>query len=140
MMIVGFTGTRAGMTSAQKATVASYLETLDPKTVHHGDCLGADADFHGLARDAGFYVVGHPCDLPEQRAFCNLDECRKVLRPLVRNENIVNSSEFMIACPKSNEELRGSGTWATIRCCRKKFHPLDIVWPDGAVTLENWSL
>ncbi len=47
--ILGFTGTRSGMTPEQKSAVRLHTQNL--KTVHrdlvglHGDCVGSDYDF-----------------------------------------------------------------------------------------------
>jgi hypothetical protein len=136
-MIVGFTGTRKGMTDAQKATVAVILENLKNENnvalAHHGDCLGADAEFHALAKAAGYKTVGHPCDISNQRAYCQVDECMEVKRPLIRNRDIVNYSTVLIACPKGSKEEVRSGTWATIRFARRINWPLLLVFPDGRV-------
>lgn len=45
---LGFTGTRRGMTDAQKTRVAQ--ESAPFAEVHHGDCVGADADRPEAAR------------------------------------------------------------------------------------------
>jgi uncharacterized protein YyaL (SSP411 family) len=47
-MVVGFTGTREGMTDAQQASVLRLLLELDPHGIHHGDSVGADAQSHDL--------------------------------------------------------------------------------------------
>jgi hypothetical protein len=42
-MIIGFTGTRYGMTDKQKSSLQSILSKLETITeVHHGDCIGAE--------------------------------------------------------------------------------------------------
>lgn len=61
-----------------------------------------------------------------------------VLEPkpyLVRNKDIVNASEGMLAAPRGPEELR-SGTWSTIRYARKCRKKVLIMWPDGSETWE----
>jgi hypothetical protein len=45
-MKVGFTGTRKGMTPQQRVAFAELVITLRPTQAHHGDCVGADAEFH----------------------------------------------------------------------------------------------
>ena len=44
-IVVGFMGTREGMTLPQKEAVFALLERLDPAVVHHGCGIGADAEF-----------------------------------------------------------------------------------------------
>jgi hypothetical protein len=45
---IGFTGTRRGMTVAQRKTLRSLLLTGSGK-LHHGDAIGADAEAHDIA-------------------------------------------------------------------------------------------
>lgn len=42
-MILGFTGTRQGMTDYQQAQVRRFLVAYQCTILHHGDCIGADA-------------------------------------------------------------------------------------------------
>lgn len=134
-MIVGFTGTSEGITEAQKESLIRVLETLDVKVGHHGDCVGADEVFHELV----FWhadVVTHPPDNDYKRAFLGATETRKELPYLVRNHNIVDETQVLVACPNGPERLR-SGTWATVRYARKKQRPIYIVWPGGHITTER---
>jgi len=135
-MIIGFTGTRAGMTEAQKKVVARLLEEHKPSEVHHGDCIGADAHFHELARDIP--RVGHPASgVGDQRAFCqNLSRTYESKPPLERNHDIVNASDFLIATPKESREVLRSGTWATIRYALKANKLVHIILPDGTLIIE----
>lgn len=137
---IGFTGTRNGMTDAQKATVDEIIarEVCGDLTVaHHGDCIGADADFHELARGQGLAVIGHiPVD-SSHRAFCKFDEERAPLPYMKRNAAIVWESDLMIAAPPTMEELAYGGTWRTVGLARKAKRLLAIVLPDGSVKWEN---
>lgn len=131
-LIVGFTGTRKGMTDAQKKTVTTLLDKYDPIEVHHGDCKGADEDFHNLYSDPQATCL-HPCNLTDQRAFCNAAVITKPKDPLDRNRDIVNSVDEMIACPGGTKPVvRGSGTWYTIRYSKSQGIPVTIVYPDGS--------
>jgi len=62
---VGFTGTRAGMTSEQRTTVNRLLRELAPIWAHHGDCIGSDDQFHDLAKLAGAKIMLHPPEKPD---------------------------------------------------------------------------
>lgn len=42
MRSIGFTGTREGMTQAQKDVFASLVARIEPDEFHHGDCVGSD--------------------------------------------------------------------------------------------------
>lgn len=53
-MIVGFTGTREGMSPEQKRVTREIISQLITTSVHtavHGDCIGADTDFHHIIRE-----------------------------------------------------------------------------------------
>jgi hypothetical protein len=76
-MRVGFTGTRRGMTDAQKDTVRGLLVRLRPAECHHGYRVGADAEFHALAEETGALLVIHPPADDSQRAFCQETYCSR---------------------------------------------------------------
>lgn len=147
-LIVGFTGTRHGMTEAQKAAVEEKLTHLIcgdhghscemRVVVHHGDCVGADADFHRIARRLGFPVVIHPPDVGALRAHCEKfpdSELPTVLEPLPyldRNQVIVAIARIVIATPAEMTEQVRSGTWSTIRRARRNGEAVTHVFlPDG---------
>lgn len=134
-MIVGFTGTRKGMTRAQRYTIQfMFSSSKRAKSAIHGDCMGADNDFHNIVMKAGLDVTLRPCNLSEQRAYC---EGARVIHepedPISRNHKIVDESNLMIACPSSRIEKIRSGTWATIRYAKRTGKKLAIVWPSGEV-------
>lgn len=117
MIHVGFTGTQHGMTSPQLRTLAELLIACK---FHHGDCLGADAQAHGIARQLGCQLYIHPCTLREKRAFCTPAFVVYPPRaPLKRNEDIVDTTSWLIAAPGQDVEVMRSGTWATIRFARR---------------------
>jgi hypothetical protein len=139
---VGFTGTQRGMTPEQKKNVLYELLSNGrrPSVAHHGDCIGADADFHYIVSrrlQVGDKIVIHPPVDPSKRAFMDriLFKCKvEVLVPkpyLERNHDIVDAADFMIATPGEREEQLRSGTWATIRYAKKRGVPLRIIYPDG---------
>lgn len=122
-MIIGFTGTRSGLTELQKQNITNLLNNythLDI-TVHHGDCVGADKDFHELCRKLSkdIKIVIHPPNDNKLRAFCDSVYIEKPKSYLKRNKDIVNSSNILIACPYSKTEQFRSGTWSTIRYAKK---------------------
>jgi len=132
---VGFTGTQQGMTPPQHNAVASLLDVLcrDGGHVHHGDCVGADAQFHDLARDRGFRVEVHPPKNMSKRAMCDPDILWPAYEYLERNQHIVDCVGTLIAAPKEHSEVMRSGTWATVRRARKKGISVFIVYPDGRI-------
>lgn len=139
---IGFTGTRNGMTPDQymavSHSVARFLDGNTNLVGHHGDCLGADAEFHQIMRDRnGTRLVGHiPAD-DSQRAFCKFDEERAPLPYMKRNREIVRAAQVMVAAPPTMDELAHGGTWRTVGIARKHKAPLAICYPDGSVTWER---
>lgn len=128
-MKIGFTGTREGMTIDQARKLWLFLSRNNPSEFHHGDCIGADEAAHYIAKSLGAYVIGHPPANPKKRAYCECDELRPEQPFLVRNKEIVNESEVMAACPKSDVNEHWSGTWQTIRYAAKLGTPTEIIYP-----------
>lgn len=131
-MHIGFTGTRNGMTEEQKKTVSYLLQTIDGEVFHHGDCIGADAEAHDLAKKAGYEVVIHPPLKQEFRAFCDGTVLMEK-NYLDRNKDIADDAEVLIATPSTFQEERRSGTWSTVRYGAKNKKVL-IVQPNGMIT------
>lgn len=133
-MIIGFTGTREGMTDAQKLTVRRIMQgQTDVSLCAHGDCVGADADFDAICKEIGFETAALPCYLERLRAHCT-KAITQPRDPDIRNRDIVELADKMIACPKGfAEENRHSGTWNTIRMARRSMKKLAIIFPDGKV-------
>lgn len=130
-MILGFTGTREGMTPRQNQDLRWLLLALDFEEFHHGDCVGADAEAHDIVR--AIYpqvkIVIHPAEGTDHRAFKKGDVILEPLPPLERNRDIVKASRRMIATPKEPREVLRSGTWATVRYSRQFSKPVDILVP-----------
>ncbi len=132
---VGFTGTQHGMSLRQEVAVSRLLLGWSPVVAHHGDCVGADARFHELVRDAlpATRIVSHPPSVEAKRAFMVADEVCGRLPYLERNRRIVDESEVLVACPRSAVEELRSGTWATVRYARKRGVPVYLILPDGTL-------
>lgn len=132
MIILGFTGTQAGMNETQLALLEDLLVDLRSEVTeaHHGDCIGADKQFHDAIRRLipKAKLVGHPpCDA-KKRAWCQFDELWDEYDYLVRNQHIVDCSTMMIAAPNERDEKLRSGTWSTIRKARKSRKPMRILF------------
>lgn len=130
---LAFTGTQHGMTVCQTRHVIVLLEKLQPRVVLHGDCIGADAEFHALVRTLSpktridIYPgaeEGHP-----KRAGCDGDYIGIVRPPLARNKLMVLRTDMLIAAPKEVLEILRSGTWATIRYARELNRDIRMVLP-----------
>lgn len=133
---IGFTGTRDGLTKTQCTKIINFLNQYkDHKIcVFHGDCIGADTDFHKLCEefrsnniDVNFVITIVPPDNNSMRGFNNGDPTLKPKPYLERNKDIVRNSDILIGCPRDlkKEELR-SGTWSTIRFARKTNKPIEL--------------
>jgi len=139
-MRIGFTGTQVGMTEAQKKTFTNVLDILGYPTVgtfNHGDCVGADAEAHAIAKGKGWRTICHPPTNNSKRAFTENDHTMTPYSYLERNQHIVGMAEQLIATPKGFEEELRSGTWATIRYAKKRGTLVRVIWPDGRV--EIWG-
>ncbi len=139
---VGFTGTRQGMTHAQRVAIGATLANWARGGFHHGDCVGADADAHELAFALGYRIVLHPPADPRLRAFCNASEERAPLPYLERNRAIVDETQVLIATPAEVGEpffRKAGGTWHTVRYARQLGRPILIIFPDGSHRVENWT-
>ena len=133
-MKIGFTGTRKGMTFEQKKQLVKYLLTVSKhdKEFHHGDCIGADAEAHRIAVQCGFSIYKHPPEDDSYRAYCFLGDEYEPKEYLARNKDIVNTTDVLIATPKSNKEEIRSGTWSTVRYAEKNNKEVIIISPDGS--------
>jgi hypothetical protein len=137
---IGFTGTREGMTRKQRDDfITTMMEKYDFDNhieFHHGDCIGADEDAHKIMKTfvsdhifREITIEKHPCNIEAQRAFTEGGKIYEPKPPLERNHSIVDSTDILIACPKSIKEELRSGTWATIRYARKKGKKILMIYP-----------
>lgn len=134
-MKIGFTGTRSEPTFDQCNWLFKYLCDNKIDELHHGACVGADSLAHYQAALLNILIYVHPpTDLSRvNKNILDVEGRMYVLKPkpyLVRNHDIVDSTDRLIALPKDPETLR-SGTWSTIRYAQKKKKPITICWPDG---------
>jgi hypothetical protein len=137
---LGFTGTRQGMTDAQRGMLTRLLLELALDKAHHGDCIGSDAAFHDLVVELLPHtgIVVHP---PRHlRAFRHGHEAMPPTPFLARYHHIVDESGVLLATPQEDQEQRRSGTWATIRYAIKGGKAVFVIAPDGTVTTHNEKL
>lgn len=153
-MIIGFTGTRIGMTEHQKAHFRALID-LDGKQwseFHHGDCVGADADADASIQRVNLYNWGrvgdpieiliHPPKDSKHRAFCKSPWTTVLPQKnyLERNEDIVMECDTLVATPKetywfvrNNGEPNKGGTWFTIKKAREFKKTIFIIYSDGEI-------
>jgi hypothetical protein len=139
-LTIGFTGTQNGMNAEQLEELTNYLRLCydwcrnhDLRPVfRHGDCIGADNQAATTASLLGYYVISHPCTISYKRAWNpNSNEVMKPKPPLERNHDIVDQSDYMVATPfeeATDPEPLRSGTWATIRYCRKRLKHVTVLY------------
>ncbi len=133
-MIVGFTGTRRGMSRDQQLRVFSLLQRLTPRRVRHGDCTGGDAEFHEMVFALGIPIDVHPPSEDRYRAFCTTGKIT-IHQPNdyhTRDRHIVQGSTVLIGAPL-NPTNRGGGTWYTMEYAKKKHKKIYRVLRDGTV-------
>lgn len=137
---IGFTGTRKGLTPAQKTRLQEGFQRLANHAngiwrLHHGDCVGADATAHQLAKAIGGQIEIWPPINPKYRAWCeNADKVNEPDKYLTRNKHIVNASSLLVAATGGEEELR-SGTWSTIRYAKEQNKLTYAVFPNGEMRI-----
>lgn len=158
MLKVGFTGSRRGMTKLQTAEWLKFIVEHHPFELHHGDCIGADAQGHMnyyTYPEKGKRIVIHPPINDTYRAFTHLsfdwtveevmDDTVVEVRPekeyLDRNADIVNDTEFLVAFPNRDTVHKGKGgggTWSTVRYARAKGKKVIVVYQNGNIdVLDN---
>ena len=163
MFTIGFTGTRHGMTETQFEVVQCLVQSAHIRHGTyirgvHGDCLGADIQFHEICAFVGIPIILRPCIIDKWRAFLGTDEAVRLPEefdgrpriskihvpddPFCRNRRIVADSHVMIAAPITPSEQPRGGTWQTIRQSRKfkPPKPMFIVSPRGSVRVEQGTL
>ena len=136
---LGFTGTQRGLTPDQlegvREVVAEFNSVI---AAHHGDCVGADAEFHGICKSLNIPTHIHPPTKDDKRAFCS--DAASVATPkdyLVRNHDIADAAQVLIAAPSGDTEKRRSGTWSTVRYARKVGLRVFLVYPSGEIAFED---
>jgi hypothetical protein len=133
-MIVTYTGTRNGMTDAQKRQVTLALRALmDVQAItvcQHGCCVGGDVEFNAICKEIGLKTVGYFVRGP----LCAgeiADENHERWGHIRRNHEMVDDSEVVIGAPPTADEQQRGGTWSTIRYGRQCKRLMLVILPDG---------
>ena len=132
----GFTGTQYGMRPAQKKVLRQLLIDLREigiTRLHLGDCIGADAQAYAIAKDLGFYLIGHPPTDPRKRAMLSYNETRDEFPFLVRNGHIVTECAYLVVTPHTTYHVKRSGTWATFRNAKRRGREGCVIDPYGTM-------
>jgi len=132
---IAFTGTRQGMTPIQRAVLRGMLRVVESTTFGHGCAVGADAEAHAIAKEEHYDIYGLPSNIEHQRAaLTGFIFLAKQAPPLKRNRALVDWCDYLYACPATMQEIKRSGTWATIRYARQEGKEIVIVYPDGSLS------
>lgn len=134
---LGFTGTQVGMTARQSAAVydwvREFLKDNEITEVHHGDCIGADAQFIELLPAGPWEIVCHPPINPSKRAWVGGDIIWPEKDYSDRNNDIVTCCDILLVAPQQSREILRSGTWMTYRIAGRQKRRRVIFWPGGRV-------
>lgn len=140
MTKIGVSGTREGMTEFQYLKALQILASISYPTLkstfeevelHHGDCKGADEQFNNMGVSLRFKTVSHPPINASNRAFCESDVVLTPKPYLPRNKDIVNSTDRLVATPKTLVEK--GGTWHAIKYARSRGKDVIVIGPDGEI-------
>jgi len=125
LLKVAFTGTRSEMTALQRQVISDYLRSVFQPfpaffvaafEAMHGDCLGADAEFHQLIRNEYPYNQITTYFVPgPMRAGCAADTEIECKGHISRNKLMVKRADILIGAPPTEDPQPRGGTWATIR-------------------------
>ena len=143
-VMIGFAGSRRGLTDGQRWLVRQVFGSFDAFELHHGDCVGADAEAHAIAEELGCrHIHLHPPVEEKLRAHCEARQdpdwmmwVHDPLPYLKRNRAIVDAAELVVVCPAQSFEVLRSGTWATYRYAVRRKKPTVLITP---ATLRNWQ-
>jgi len=145
MIKVGFTGTRHGMNEVQQEEFLKLINSKEFSEFHHGMCIGSDKQAHDMVTKlkmertkngkGDIKRAGHPPKYKGSMADCECDILMKADEYLVRNHNIVDHTDVLVATPDTKEKIR-SGTWSTVRYARKLGKKIYIIHKNGRVTIE----
>ncbi len=132
----GLTATRHGMSREQRDALCNFLSG-GTGNFHHGVCVGGDEDGHNIARDLGYWIIGHPPSDPKLRAQVQCDEWRTERPYLIRNRDIVDETIALIAAPSEPEEQPRGGTWSTYRYAKRIGRPTILILPNGQIIQKD---
>jgi len=144
------TATGRGITPGQQAEARVVLTRLfnqGYRKLHHGYCVGGDAQLARIAKDVGFCLIAHPGYPPEHpeetkyRAFTDFNDEVLESRPFIlRDKDMVDKAAFLLAAPYQDYMVTRSGTWTTVRYAQNEGVAVGFVYSGRnypASTLEK---
>lgn len=143
-MILGFTGTKLGMTPAQHDAFRRFVRRFPVSRFVHGGCVGSDTLAHGAVRafHPEIMIEIHPSNISGTRGVTvtvPMGRCEiyPELPPLERNRIIVSRIHGLFAVPRTDREEIRSGTWATVRYAREIGCPVYVVQQSGKIVRDG---
>jgi hypothetical protein len=132
---VASTGSRYGMTEQQLELTeifALMVSKLFSVHFHHGDCVGSDLRCAQIFNEFGHKTYAHPGHIPEYRANHPSTIIYRPDNTLERNKIMAKVADIMFAAPKEmQKQVRGGGTWTTIKYANALDTPGLVFLPDG---------
>lgn len=137
MIKAGVTGTSTGASPEQLATLRNALSSLSISELHHGDCVGVDAEADLLFRSVNKNgrIIIHPPLNPKLRASCGQkgDDIREEKDYLIRNRDIASECDLLYVVPVTSREHLRSGTWSTARYAYAAGKLVLVIQGDGSI-------
>jgi len=142
---LGFTGTRNGLSYDQRRAIIRLLKAEPPDKAAHGDCIGADAEFHELVRelcpDCEIHVW--PSLYEGLRAHKKGDVMYEPGPAGDRDKLIVKFCNYFIGCPPTDFEVQRSGSWQTLRMARNRLNKglikeVYLAYPTAGTVEGDW--
>lgn len=145
-MIIGFTGTRRGCTSAQLVKLHTAVAfgigraSLSKNWIFlHGGAPGADAEFDYILAQPHLATEVYPSTLHPWSTY--VPRPNLTVHPPARRSraiiSIVERADYLIVCLAEPDEQPHGGTWMTVRAARKAGKPITIILPDGSLKEEE---
>lgn len=142
-MILAFTGTRRGLTNAQRGRLAETLNDIqtmseDGLILLHGGAPGADAEADFLAARLEITTEVYPSTVHPWTTYTARPglTVHPPAPPLKRNVMMVRRADRLIACPAGADEEVRSGTWYCYRRMKELNKSITLIFPTGEVKEE----
>ena len=135
-MILGFTGSRYGMSPQQTRVMQMYIRHFlagNNNEFHQGGCVGCDEQAAEYAHMQGYKIITHPPIIKTLASNKILGTYLPAKPYLERNRDIVDVSDSLIAVPRNNQYEPRSGTWSTIKYARRHQKPIIVLGTNGNV-------
>jgi hypothetical protein len=129
-----FSGRRDDLSDSQKIMVVNFIRLIKFKCAFHGDCIGADGQFHDLVREnrKKAWIEVYPSPYEAMRAFKEGDLTHEAMKAAERDKYMINQGEILLAAPPTKQPVK-SGTWANISFAEtcETIQKIIVIAPDG---------